>query len=1135
MSNNHAFIQKVNELLSSIDQDPTLSKSLELANEIIKLLGITDIQSVESSLESSLALPNADRYDSWFQPHPIFKSARSCFELIDKDLIQAKFYWLKKRSRQFIAGSVHFTPNFEDEDYTHNERYKVGIDFFLSPNGKSLQIVLSNRGNLRIVELYKKINNTQVDIFTKWENVTGLSTQEAVHTTLWESFKLKVVNEKFYAEIANNFILLTQHLSSIGKEKESSKLFASRLLGRLLFCWFLRKKGIIDESIGYFNTAGIGSTSYYRNSLERLFFLTLNTPIDERDELQRKTQKELFSDLTREKQQGLFRIDEKTPYLNGGLFEPHENDWYKDESLTFPEGFFISLYNHFEEFNFTTDESTPEYEQIAIDPEMLGRVFESLLASQIDETGQQARKAKGTFYTPREIVSYMCKESLRNYLYSSVVEDGNIKLAIDGLLDIPDSEWAKSVANSRRDTVKTYRAYIINSLDVVKILDPACGSGAFPMGMLQLLIKTYERLESRFDAYKTKLQIVQNNIFGVDIEPIAVEIARLRAWLSLIVDEEDSRNVAPLPNLEFKFVCANSLLPLESGDQQNIFADNELSNKLKDIKEYYFNTRSPKKKKKLQADYYTLTKSDQQIIGGEDIRTKQLKSFNPFKNLNPAEFLDLDQMFGIKKEFDIIISNPPWDKFKPLDPEFFSNYVHNYRELSKDEQKLLREDLLKNLAIDQAYKLYLDKFKNDSLIFKKTYTLQGSSDINLYKVFLEFAYRNSQITTFLIPGQIVVDEGSYQLRNEFLNNKNLDLVIGLNNKNGLFAAIDNNQKFVIIQINKKVKSDSIRVNGWLDRFDNFQNKRLLRISSTFYESVDSNKTILLDEDGRGIQLIQKLLSNNNLTSLVEANYDYWGEYHVTNNSDYFNDISGKIKLFSGKAIDQYDCMAKSWIEKHGRSSIWKRVEFPKHNYRTEYYVNDVPDRIYQHHQKVQGDYRIVIQTITGAINNVRTLYAAVLPKKYLTNNSLGNIYLGKNDLELFFYLGIFNSFIVDWQARLRVATNLNKFILDTLLVPKFDNVDKQLKIKLIEASIKLSAVSEDFNSITQKLFNKNYDQVLIIKSEDRQKLKNEIDLMVAKIYNLKLEEFEYILGSFPIVKDNIKIELIKKFTNHIND
>ncbi len=785
MRNSPGFIPTVDSILASLDKSPSLELGLDLCNEILKLMGFEIKSSAPDVIDKGLVqLPNSERYDSWFQPHPWMGGERAVFELNDLDTtpLQAKFYWLNKRSRQFIAGSVHFTENWEDSDYTHNDKFRAGVDFFLSPNGKSLQVVLSNRGNLRIVELHKRLNNTQVEIFAKWEGASQLTTQEALHNTLWESFKLKAVNEKFYAEIANNFTLLTQHLKTINKDEEESKLFASRLLGRLLFCWFLRKKGIIDEAMDYFNTDGLDSTQYYRQSLERLFFLTLNTPIDERDELNKNHQKELIHFPSEDKQSNIFKVDDRTPYLNGGLFEPHTNDWFKDETLTFPTGYFVNLYKHFDEFNFTTDESTPEYEQIAIDPEMLGRVFESLLATQIDETGQQAHKAKGTFYTPREIVSYMCKESLRNYMYSHVDINDSIKQSIDGLLDTSDSEWAKAGTNSKRDTLKDYKEEIIDALDSISIIDPACGSGAFPMGMVQLLMRMYERLESRFDPYKTKLQIIQNNIFGVDIEPMAVEIARLRAWLSLAVDEEDGRNVDPLPNLDFKFVCANSLVPLNK--ELGLFSDTTLHQKLKDIRIKYFNARIPKTKKVLQDEYYKLTKSEQVGLIADDMRTKQLKSFDPFKNSHPSDFFDSDQMFG-QESFGIVIGNPPYVDYRKIDSDTktsikdyavtkYSRMINLYNYFFESGIKLLKENGILAYISPQQY-LILDNCKGLRDIFRENKVIL-LSDFARVKVFDASTY------TFvtLIQKQISTEPAKYLEFNQIgdLNNpiRSLDIM-----------------------------------------------------------------------------------------------------------------------------------------------------------------------------------------------------------------------------------------------------------------------------------------------------------------------------------------------------------------------
>ncbi|HEU4966403.1 MAG TPA: DNA methyltransferase [Candidatus Saccharimonadales bacterium] len=827
MPNSHEFVLTVNELLARLEESGELRDGIEVANAIIRLLGTNDVNAADTVIdERVLQLPNAERYDHWFQNHPWMGGERAAFDITDaKDMpLQAKFYWLKKRSRQFIAGGVHFTENWEDADYTRNAGFKIGIDFFLAPNAKSLLVVLSNRGSLRIVELQHRLNNTQVDIFAKWRNANQMSSTEALHTTIWESFKLQSVNKDFYNGVSNSFTELLQHLKSIGRNEEDAKLFASRLLGRLLFVWFLRKKNIIDESMGYFDIAGRSATDYYHVSLEQLFFKTLNTPIDERNEFKRETQKQLFPEADDRPQANLFRADNKTPYLNGGLFEAHDNDWYQDTALTFPDGFFTNLYNHFAQFNFTTDESTPEYEQVAIDPEMLGRVFESLLATQIDETGQQARKAKGAFYTPREIVSYMCRESLRNYLYDLRGEDDRYKKSVDDLLDRSDHEWASAGTNSLRDAVpKEYRTVIFEALDAVTILDPACGSGAFPMGMLQLLIKTYERLENRFDPYKTKLQIVQNSIFGVDIEPMAVEISRLRAWLSLIVDEEDSRAVAPLPNLDFKFVCANSLLPLDK--ELGMFSDNELHQKLKDLRTKYFNARSPKSKEKLRSEYHALTNTNVELF--DNLRTRQLKSFDPFKNSHPASFFDADQMFGITTGFHIVIGNPPYGaKMSAADKKRYTTFY----ESAKTEAGGLR-------GSSDTYSLF--------------------TDMGLYH-----AIASTGILCYIVPLAFTSSESMSKLHSMLFKDCSLIQVSTYSNRpKKIFDNAD--QRVSIVLANKTGGSTSqLLTTGVLKRYASTSVRDIIA-NLHFVNSIEFVKTGRLPKIGSDIELhiLRKLFNN----------------------------------------------------------------------------------------------------------------------------------------------------------------------------------------------------------------------------------------------------------------------------------
>lgn len=637
-------VTSIDSTLSKLASDKTIETALVLATQILEHTGVAGLKSNDPSsadyvLLTALALPNAERYDHWFQAHPKFKSNRACFALNDRKLsvVEAKFYALKKKSKLYISGAAHFTPNFEDALFTRQDpNSKVGIDFFLPPTNDSLLVVLSNNKSLRVVELKDRLTNTQKDIFAKWANAAMLE-REQLHLTIWDSFKLKSINEAFYKGIANSFKDLVSHLEAAGKSSNEARHFANRLHGRLLFCWFLDKKGFINRDVAYFNTTHTDATEYYKDKLELLFFDTLNTPQPERERP---------------------HPDLKTPYLNGGLFEAQPDDW-RGTNVPFPQGFFVRLYEHFGEFNFTTDESTPDYEQIAIDPEMLGKIFENLLAEINEDTGEQARKAKGAFYTPREIVAYMCRESVREYLYTATNAGEKAKTAIDKLLDTSDSDWAKSGTNSRRDTGElALREKIVEALDDMKVLDPACGSGAFPIGMLHLLVQLYERLDGRFDAYKTKLGIMERNIYGVDIEPLAIEIARLRSFLALVVDQEyiekkSNGGIDTLPNLEFKFVCANTLIPLT---HQNSLGDSGKYEALLEIKKEYFKA-DPKKREKLETKYSTIR---QQGTMFDSRLNEQLQTYDPFNNDHPASFYDRHLMHDIIDTFDVVVGNPPY-------------------------------------------------------------------------------------------------------------------------------------------------------------------------------------------------------------------------------------------------------------------------------------------------------------------------------------------------------------------------------------------------------------------------------------------------------------------------------------------
>lgn len=255
----------------------------------------------------------------------------------------------------------------------------------------------------------------------------------------------------------------------------------------------------------------------------------------------------LFFNTLNEKREGDIadsRLGEniKIPYLNGGLFEKDNIDKL---DIDFPYSYFKELMDFFAMYNFTIDENDPDDSEVGIDPEMLGHIFENLL---------EDNKDKGAFYTPKEIVQYMCRQSVIQYLKTHE----------------PDEQYAESIEQLINNGIvlpvlqtKSVALRFMQLLKDVKVCDPAIGSGAFPMGILYVLYHAIHHLQSHaephgnFDSTQTKRDIIQNNIFGVDIEQGAVDIARLRFWLALVVDAEEPQ---PLPNLDYKIVCGNSIL-----------------------------------------------------------------------------------------------------------------------------------------------------------------------------------------------------------------------------------------------------------------------------------------------------------------------------------------------------------------------------------------------------------------------------------------------------------------------------------------------------------------------------------------------------------------------------------------------
>ncbi|HRS06082.1 MAG TPA: N-6 DNA methylase [Candidatus Ratteibacteria bacterium] len=477
---------------------------------------------------------------------------------------------------------------------------------------------------------------------------------------LEEAFSVEKVTREFFEKYRELYLQVKEILddlvskdSAIKNDFEGKNIntvdFSKKLLGQIVFLYFLQKKGWFGVKRN--QPWGSGSKHFLRELFQKKcgdyknFFNDILEPL-------------FYEALRLERPDDYYsKFDCRIPFLNGGLFDPLNNyDWINTDILL-PDELFSNNYKTkegdtgtgildiFDRYNFTVKEDEPLEKEVAVDPEMLGKVFENLLEV-------KDRKSKGTYYTPREIVHYMCEQSLINYLTTELEGKVN-KEDIETLVKYGETavEHESRVENYGRQT-KTYsyklpesirqNARLIDEkLSTIRVCDPAVGSGAFLVGMMGEIIRARNALnpylkESR-TIYDLKRHAIQNCLYGVDIDPGAVDIAKLRLWLSLVVEEEDIKQIKPLPNLDYKIVCGNSLL----GVEKNLL-NYSLFDKLEELKPLFFNETNARRKQEYKNQINELIS---QITNGH-------KDFD-FE-------VYFSEVFHEKGGFDVVIANPPY-------------------------------------------------------------------------------------------------------------------------------------------------------------------------------------------------------------------------------------------------------------------------------------------------------------------------------------------------------------------------------------------------------------------------------------------------------------------------------------------
>ena len=621
-----------------------------------------------------------------------------------------------------------------------------------------------------------------IDIANLNPEVTAAELQDAHN----QAFDVESVSQDFFNEISNWYfwalsqVEFPQDTVAAGEAEKHRATSLIRFLTRIIFCWFLKEKGLIPESL--FNRKELEAMlvdldddhcTYHQGILQNLFFATLNQRMDKdgkgkpyrhfitEKDFQGKNKEHGITNLYRYPEHFLDpeiapAYFKEIPFLNGGLFEcldredpENKNRMIRIDGFTskgtrarIPNNLFFApeheadlsgkeafgsakykkakvrgLLNILHAYNFTVEENTPVDEEIALDPELLGKVFENLLASYDEDSRKSARKATGSFYTPRPIVEYMVDESLKGHLIKTLIEGGrdaaSAQAQLVALLGYDDQEIDLSDAE---------REALLNSIHRCKILDPACGSGAFPMGMLQKLLHVVQKLDENNEIferiqiaeaqnitdrderlkkiekigrdfaennvnYARKLYLIENCLYGVDIQPIAIQISKLRFFISLVCDQKTNKDkvknhgVEALPNLETKIVAANTLISLPEFGNEDLFLKEftqPIEKKIEEAYHRYFSAQNRQKKLKIQTELKALREQlgneILQNIGAHESaaitkKARSIAKWDPFDAQASSGFFDARWMFGksLHGGFNIVIGNPPYGGTKISD------------------------------------------------------------------------------------------------------------------------------------------------------------------------------------------------------------------------------------------------------------------------------------------------------------------------------------------------------------------------------------------------------------------------------------------------------------------------------------
>ena len=877
-----------------------------------------------------------------------------------------------------------------------------------------------------------------------------------------DAFSVERLNKDFFNGYKERYVKFLKHINVDTKENRD---YVKKLLGRLVFLQFLQKKGWMGVPANQQGWNG-GDKFYLNHLIERY---------EDNDRLLSDVLEPLFFNTLNERRNNDIadsRLGEniKIPYLNGGLFDKDDLD---KKDIDFPYDYFKELMDFFAMYNFTIDENDPEDSEIGIDPEMLGHIFENLL---------EDNKDKGAFYTPKEIVQYMSQESVAQYLKSHAPEE--LHTAIDSLIK---QRVVEPILQNKEN------ARLVNkALSVVKVCDPAIGSGAFPMGVLNVLFDCRHLLygfigkNEDFSYAKVKRDIIQNNIYGVDIEKGAVDIARLRFWLALVVDENEPQ---PLPNLDYKIMCGDSLLHRFALDApfQNVLKDYNQKNgthyTLDDYRQWVYD----------YTDISDHTQKDEFRKRIEDIKRAVKTELNDKEKGKIAKVrgaianLQMDDFFGDKKKENEKKIKALQKELKALEQqraEIESNKIYDQAfEWRFEFPALLDENggfmgfdiVIGNPPYNELRDL--DMSVQEALKTTQYYEHAKGGRLNMFQFFYPLAIdviKEGGIISLITQNSILAESSTFGNRKLFLDRTDILSIDSFperdNTKTRVFESVK--MSVCICTLKRKDvpnKDLVIPITVWHSKYMNENHH--IDIKKKELVDIYPDDYIFPISSNENFEILKKLIAKKEYSIVASA-----GEIDMTKYRSYFNLTRNGSRVLTGAQVLRY-----SITDTPSQGEVY---------YLERKFQNFSAKRA----NEIQNP-RIVLQRITGVDSKIRII-ATYSENCYLCANSTNYIVPDRN-VDSLYLLGVINSKLINFFVK-QTSTNTN---ITSKVIASFPVI---ISNKEVEATI--SRIVADILYAKQN-------------GRDTSTLESVIDLLVYHLYGLTYDEVLIVDPETPITRD----------------